>query len=178
MRYVALLRGINVGGKNKVPMADLKACFEDAGYQNVTTYINSGNVIFDSEKTNLATLVQDCEQAIETRFGFLVRVSVISKTELHEAIANAPKWWDNDPDSKHNAIFVIAPAKAEEVMKAVGEAKPEYEKVAHVGNVIFWSAPVRTFSRTRWLGIVGSGAYKDVTIRNANTAKKLVELTQ
>jgi uncharacterized protein (DUF1697 family) len=176
MRYVALLRGINVGGKNKVPMADLKGCFEAEGYENVKTYINSGNVIFDSEKADLVKLVESCEQSIEKQFGFAVRVSVVSGVELQAALENAPKWWDNDPDSKHNAIFVIAPATAEEIMKTVGEAKPEYEKIAHFGNVIFWSAPIKTFSRTRWSGIVGSSAYKDVTIRNSNTAKKLLEL--
>lgn len=178
MRYVALLRGINVGGNNKVPMADLRACFEEIGHENVRTYINSGNVIFESSETDLVKLVLGCEHAIEKRFGFPVRVSVISGVELQSALEHAPAWWDKDPESKHNAIFVIAPATAKEIMKAVGEAKPEYEKVADKGNVIFWSAPIKTFSRTRWIGIVGTSAYKDVTIRNANTAKKLLELLQ
>lgn len=176
MRYIALLRGINVGGNNKVPMADLRACFEAAGYTNVSTYINSGNVIFEAKETNLTKLVEDCERAIESRFGFPVVVSVISEAEFRAALEHAPSWWGNDAESKHNTIFVIAPASTETVMKAVGEAKPDYEKVAHYGNVIFWTAPIKTFSRTRWLGIVGTGAYKDVTIRNANTAKKLLQL--
>ena len=176
MRYVALLRGINVGGNNKVPMPELRACFEAAGYENVKTYINSGNVIFDSDEADLEKLVTACELGIEKRFGFPVRVSVISSQQLRQALEHAPVWWDQDPASKHNAIFVIAPAKAEQVMAAVGDAKPEYEQVASHGNVIFWSAPIKTFGRSRWAKIVGTVAYRDVTIRNANTAKKLLEL--
>ena len=178
MRYIALLRGINVGGKNKVPMADLRTCFEMAGYENVRTYINSGNVIFDSQETDLVGLVRACEQNIEMRFGFAVRVSVISNEHLSRALASAPSWWGRDLSSKHNAIFVIAPATIESVIKAVGEPRPEYEKVASHDNVIFWSAPVDTFGRSRWAKIVGTAAYQDVTIRNANTAKKLLELSK
>lgn len=176
MRYVALLRGINVGGNNKVPMADLRACFEAAGYENVKTYINSGNVIFDSAETDLVELVKTCEKSIEAQFGFPVRVSVVSSEQLRRALEHAPAWWGQDPASKHNAIFLIAPAKAEEIMQAVGEAKPEYERVEPYGNVIFWSAPLKTFGRSRWAKIVGTAAYRDITIRNANTAKKLLEL--
>ena len=175
MRYVALLRGVNVGGNNKVPMADLRACFEAAGYENVKTYINSGNVIFDSAETDLVKLVKTCEKSIETRFGFPVRVSVVSSDQLRRALEHAPAWWDKDPASKHNAIFVIAPAKAKEIMQAVGETKPEYERVAPYDNIIFWSAPLKTFGRSRWAKVVGTAAYRDITIRNANTAKKLLE---
>lgn len=176
MRYIALLRGINVGGNNKVPMAELRACIERAGLENVSTYINSGNVLFDCDETDAAVLVERCEHAIETRFGFAVRVSVISKEQLDTALEHAPRWWDSDPDSKHNALFVIAPATSEAVMAAVGEPKPEYEQVDSYGSVIFWSAPVKTFGRTRWSRIVTMPAYQDVTIRGANTAKKLREL--
>jgi uncharacterized protein (DUF1697 family) len=176
MRYIALLRGINVGGNNKVPMSELRTCFEAAGYENVTTYINSGNAIFDSEETGLSRLVQTCEHVIEQQFGFSVRVSVISEEQLRQALTHAPEWWDKDPASKHNALFVIAPAKADEIMRVVGEAKPEYEQVASYGNVIFWSAPLSTFGRSRWAKIVGTPAYQHITIRNANTAKKLLQL--
>lgn len=178
MKYIALLRGINVGGNNKVSMAELKRCFESLGFENVQTYINSGNVIFDQPETDIASLVETCESAIEKSFGFHVICSIISSTDLHQAVANAPRWWGIENDDKHNAIFVIPPVTANEVMEKVGEAKPEYEKIASYGQVIFWSAPLKTFSRTRYSKIVGTSMYKSVTIRNANTTKKLVELTK
>lgn len=72
--------------------------------------------------------------------------------------------------------MIIPPTTVAEVFRIVGEIKPEYEKVDHYGRVVFWSAPIRTFSRTRWSKIVGSTVYGSITIRNANTVKKLLQL--
>jgi uncharacterized protein (DUF1697 family) len=178
MKYICLLRGINVGGNNKVPMSELKVCFEELGFENVSTYINSGNVFFETAKTDDATLVEECQAAIETQFGFPVRLAVISADELHDSMAHAPKWWGDNPDERHNALFVIAPATAEEVIREVGDIRPEYEKMGYHGRIIFWTASIETITRTRWAKIVGTKAYRSVTIRNANTARKLVELTK
>lgn len=175
MKFIALLRGINVGGNNKVSMPELRSCFEEAGFKNVVTYINSGNVIFETRQKNIQKLVEVCEAAIEKQFGFRVVCCVVSATELKDALNHAPVWWGNG-EAKHNAIFVIAPKKAEEIVAEIGEAKPEYEKVAVYHPVIFWSAPIETFGRTRYSKIVGTKTYQSVTIRNANTTKKLVEL--
>ncbi len=175
MKYIALLRGINVGGNNKVAMRDLKQCFEQIGFANVVTYINSGNVIFESEKIDATNLIAKCEVAIEKQFGFHVVCSVISSQQLLEAVNHAPKWW-NTGDAKHNAIFVIAPKKAEDIVTEIGEAKPGYEKIAVYHPIIFWSAPVVTFSRTRYSKIVGTKSYQSVTIRNANTTLKLAAM--
>ena len=177
MKFIALLRGINVGGNNKVPMADLKLCFEELGFENVQTYINSGNVIFNSDIADKVKLIKTCEESIEKIFGFHVVCSVISGEELKESLSNAPAWWGEDKDSKHNAIFVIEPVRPDDIMKEIGEAKLEFENVEAYGQIIFWSAPIKTFSRTRYAKIVGTRAYKSVTIRNANTIKKLVDLS-
>ncbi|MES2630662.1 MAG: DUF1697 domain-containing protein [Patescibacteria group bacterium] len=176
MKYIALLRGINVGGNNKVSMAELKTCFENVGHLNVLTYINSGNVIFESDKTDKVELVKECEEVIEKQFGFHVVCSVITAKELYAALKNAPAWWGKN-DDKHNALFVIAPATAKDIVEEVGEAKPEYETIAMHEPIIFWSAPLKTFGRTRYSKIVGTKAYQSITIRNANTTKKLAELT-
>jgi len=178
MKYIALLRGINVGGNNKVSMAQLKESFESAEFLNVVTYINSGNVIFDTVEQDLPDLVHLCESVIEKDFGFRVICAVITAKELEASIAAAPDWWGLDDADKHNAIFVIAPAKPSEIIESVGDAKPEYEKVASEGSIIFWTAPLKTFGRTRYSKIVGTSAYQSVTIRNAKTAKKLVELSK
>lgn len=177
-RYIALLRGINVGGNNKISMPELKELFEQSGFQQVSTYINSGNVIFSSESTDEVLLKEECERLILHRFHLSILVAVITAEDLISALQHAPSWWGEDKDSKHNAIFVIPPALAEDIILEVGEAKPEYEKVDCFGRVIFWSAPVDTFSRTRWSKVVGSSVYNNITIRNANTTKKLFELVQ
>jgi len=176
IQYIALLRGINMGGKNKISMTKLKSAFEKHGFKDVITYINSGNILFESDFDECAVKMA-CEALIKEYFDVTIQVGIITATELHEALVHAPQWWDNDHESKHNAIFVIPPMTAEEVCKLVGEIKPAYEKVACYGKVIFWSAPTQTFSRTRWSKIVqNKAAYNAITIRNANTAKKLADL--
>lgn len=176
-RYILLIRGINVGGNNKVGMPLLKASIEQAGFENVTTYINSGNVLFESTEAHLPTLVATFEKILLDKFDVKTYVAVIPVDEFQNAVSHAPEWWGSDPESKHNALFVIAPASAKDIAKVVGEAKPEYERIHLHSHVIFWSAPVKTFSRTRWSKIVGTAAYDKVTIRNHNTVYKLAELT-
>lgn len=174
--YIALLRGVNVGGKNRVVMATLKERFEQYGFTNVKMYLNSGNVIFSSEETELQKLTKVCEQIIADEFNLAIAVTIVPGEDLLEALKQMPEWWNIDKESKHNAIFVIAPTTTEDVIEAVGEAKAEYEKVAYHNRVIFWSAPIKTFSRTRWSKIVSSKYYDRITIRNANTVTKLAEL--
>lgn len=175
-KYIALLRGINVGGNNKVPMPELKILFEQNGFADVVTYINSGNVIFSSDTTDIEKLKLNCERLLTEKYPFDIPVAIVSVKDLTEALDNAPSWWNTDKDSKHNAIFVIPPVTVAEVFEHVGETKPEYEKVGYYGRVIFWSAPLITFSRTRFSKIVQFSVYNSVTIRNANTANKLVQL--
>jgi len=177
-KYIALLRGINVGGNNTIKMADLKRAFENKEFQNVTTYINSGNVIFDSELDE-TTLKNTCKKLITENFNLDIPTCVISDKELQDALDHAPNWWNNDPKSKHNTIFVIPPTTTKTICTKIGEVKPEYEKIAYHGKVLFWSAPITTFSQTRLTKIVqNKTAYNAITIRNANTTLKLLELTK
>lgn len=177
-KYIALLRGINVGGNNKIAMSELKKAFEISGFENVTTYINSGNVIFSSSITNEDELRQKCEELIKIHFALKIIVAIISAQSLIDALNNAPEWWDKDIESKHNAIFVIKPYTASQLVQEVGDIKPQYEQTAFLGQVIFWSAPITTFSHTRWSKVVSTSSSNYVTIRNANTAKKLMQLVK
>ena len=178
MRQIALLRGVNVGGANLIKMSELKASFERAGFKHVVTYINSGNVIFDSDVTDEKMLRETCERLIFTDFGMNIAVCVISADDLREALAHAPVWWNATADAKHDVFFVIPPATAADICGHVGEVKEEYERVDYYGRVIFWSAAMATYSRTRWSKLSKDKAmYKAITVRNANTALKLGELS-
>lgn len=178
VRYIALLRGINVGGKNIIKMADLKSAFERQGFRNVVTYINSGNILFESKLDETAAKAA-CEKLIAESFGLDIPVFVITSADLCETMRHAPDWWHDTPDSKHNAIFVIPPATAADIIAQIGQTKPDVERIGCYGNVIFWSAPVATFSRTRLTKIVQSkAAYNAITIRNINTSLKLAELAR
>lgn len=177
-KYIALLRGINVGGKNKIAMPLLKQIFEEIGFTEVVTYINSGNVVFSSDCLDRNELIKQCEAAIASKLSLTIPVNIVSASELAETLSHAPEWWDDDKDTIHYAIFLIPPISVEEVFAAVGEIKPEYEKIAHHERVIFWSAPAKTFAKSRWSKIASSSVNQQVTIRNANTVNKLLKLSQ
>ena len=176
-RHIALLRGINVGGNNIIKMAELKAAFELQGFENVATYINSGNVLFDSGDEDETITKKACEKLIADGFGLDIPVCVISAADLRNALAHAPEWWNNIPDARHDAFFVIPPMTAESLCGHIGQVKEEYEKLDYHGRVVFWSAPMATYSRTRVSKISKDKAmYNAITVRNANTALKLAEL--
>ena len=94
-KYIALLRGINISGKNKIAMPLLKSAFEEIGFSEVATYINSGNVIFSSPNENKAELIQTCEAVIADEFDLTIPVTVVAVDELIEIIQHAPDWWDH-----------------------------------------------------------------------------------
>ncbi len=176
IQYICLMRGINVGGKNMVAMKTLKDLFEELGFLQVRTYINSGNILFKCDQRESEVLATRCQIAIKQSLNLDISLMILSEEQLVDAMAHTPIWWDTDQKSKHNAIFVIPPATSEEIVKGMGDIKPEYEKVDWFGPIIFWSAPLTTFSRTRWSQIVKTPYYGSITIRNANTTKKLLVL--
>lgn len=175
-KYIALLRGINISGKNKISMPILKSAFEESGFLGVSTYINSGNVLFSSDAKDKKKLIRICEDSILDRFMLDIPVTVMPICELSDILEHAPNWWDTDKESVNYAIFIISPITVEDVFKAVGEIKPEYEKIDYYKDVIFWSAPLKTFTKTRWSKIASSTVNNDVTIRNANTVKRLLSI--
>lgn len=178
IKYIVLLRGVNVGGKNKVSMLKLKELFEQNGHQDVITYINSGNIFFSSDITNEKKLKEEFEAIIVNEFQLNIPVMIITANDLLSAFDHAPSWWGQDKDSTHNAIFIIPPATFLDVYKEVGEINPAYEKIDHYGNVVFWSAPIKTYSRTRWSKLVSSSLYDSITIRNINTFRKISRLAK
>lgn len=176
--YIALLRGINVSGKNKIAMPLLKEAFEKLGFSDVVTYINSGNVVFTSSVLNKAELVKKCEDAIVKTFALHIPVKIVPAEELEDVLAHAPAWWGAEKDIVHYAMFVIEPTTIEDVFAEMGAIKPEYEQIAHYKDVIFWSAARKTFNKSQWSKIASSAVNNSVTIRNANTANKLLQLTK
>lgn len=179
MTYVALLRGINVGGNNKVSMAELKDALTQAGLKNVRTYINSGNVLFESDQNDVAQLTVLCEQAIQDRFGFVVGCIVIASAEYRKIIDDAPSWWGTDKERmRSDALFVMANGTAGAVLDTVGEVNSDFEWVASTKNVVFWTVDMRRYGRARLPKIIGSAAYKTVSMRSASTTRRLYTLLE
>lgn len=180
MRAIALLRGINVGGNNKVAMSDLRDCFEKEGFTDVSTYINSGNIIFTSKINDTVKLVKQCEAAIEKRFGFPVVVMVISAEQLEDALRHAPSWWAKENPSgekiRNEALFIIPPTTAQEVLDEIQKKSTSVDQLTTYGQVIFWTLPMAKYNKSVVPKIIGTPIYRSVTIRTASTAKKLLAM--
>ena len=174
-RYVALLRGINISGKNKIPMAELKKEFEKLGFEEIKTYLNSGNVIFSSDKDDIEKLTKLIETAIKNQFGFNIPVLVISKNKLEDILHNAPSWWGNDNKEIYdNLIFIMPPITFSDVYNEIGAPKEELEKIKNYNGVIFWSFNRKDYQKTNWWSKTASANISTkLTIRTANTVRKI-----
>lgn len=175
-RYVALLRGINVSGKNKIPMVDLKKEFEKLGFEEVKTYLNSGNVIFSSKKNDIDKFKNQIETVIKNQFGFDIPVFVILKENLEDILHNAPDWWGNDNKEIYdNLIFIMPPATFSHVYNEIGEPKEELEKIKNYKEAVFWSFSRKDYQKTNWWSKTASANISTrLTIRTANTVRKIV----
>lgn len=174
MKYIALLRGINISGKNKISMSELKKVLEENEYKNVLTYLNSGNVIFESNLNNKDILMKDIYRLIEINFNLKIPIFVMDVFELQDVLNNSPKWWGtSDKDIYDNLIFIIPPTKYEEVYKTIGNPKENIEKIEEYNNYIFWSYDLKNYRKSNWWVKTASTNIKDkITIRTANTMKK------
>jgi len=177
-RYIVLLRGINISGKNKISMSELKKGFAELGFAEVTTYLNSGNVIFSSAIDDKNVLSNKIELMVKDRFDLDIPVFIILQEELEEVLNNAPDWWgDDNKEIYDNLIFIMSPLSYEEFYNEIGNPKAEYEKVHNCKNVVFWSFSRKDYQKTNWWSkTAGSKVSDKITIRTANTVRKIVSM--
>lgn len=171
MKYLALLRGINVGGNRKVEMAKLKQCLEGLGLTGVETYINSGNVIFDSDKTE-AQLAKLIEQTIEKKFGFYVPTIIRGVNSIKQTVEKVPIEWTNDTQQKTDVLFLWPKVDQPSIVDMI-KFKPEIEKVIYLPGALVWNIGREFVTNSNMLKLVGTNIYKQMTIRNINTVRKL-----
>lgn len=107
IKYIALLRGINISGKNKISMSELKLELEKNKYQNVSTYLNSGNVIFESNINNKETIMKDIYKIIKNKFNLEVPIFVMTSLELEDILNNSPKWWGTDNKEIYDNLILL-----------------------------------------------------------------------
>lgn len=174
--YVALLRGINVGGRNPIRMPALRACFEANGYEDVATYIQSGNVIFGSSGSPSAELTRRIEQMLAASFDYVPTVVVRSRTQMRAIVERAPKGFGAQPATyRYDVVFLKEPLAARTAMKSI-EMKPGVD-AAHAGTgVLYLSRLTSRATSSRLNRIASSPIYPSVTIRNWNTTTKLLAL--
>jgi uncharacterized protein (DUF1697 family) len=177
MKYLVLLRGINVGGNAIIKMADLKIFLEGEGYQNVKTYIQSGNVMLESKKSK-AKLAEDLEKSLSKKFDLDLKVVVITHEHLKHIVEDAPKWWDKDDTSRHYLIFIREPVTATEALKECPEPRENVDSISAGDGVIYHSAVIKAITKSTLTKVIGTPIYKHMTIRNSNTVGKLLKLME
>ena len=175
--YVILIRGINVGGKNKVRMADLRQCLEELGFAQVSTYIASGNVILESDQQPDAIKTQ-IEGLLPEKFTLdnkLIKVLVLTRRQFQAVIENKPKGFGDQPDQYHSDAIFLIDIDMDQAMP-VFSPREGVDKIWAGEGVIYSQRLSAQRTKSRLGKIVGTPAYKSMTIRSWQTTTKLLEL--
>ena len=176
--FVALLRGINVGGKNLIKMADLAACFQALGFNAVRTYIQSGNVIFSTAETDQSRLASRLEMALSQAFQYEANLVLRSLEQMRQIIAQAPGGFGSQPETfRYDVIYLKEPLSATEAMQYV-LTKEGVDQAFPGEGVLYFSRLISKASQSRLSRIVSSPIYQQITIRNWNTSARLLEMMQ
>jgi uncharacterized protein (DUF1697 family) len=173
--YVALLRGVNVGGKNLVSMAALKDSFERVGLKDVRTYINSGNILFRSSVASARTLEGQIDRVLAEAHGLASKAVVRSEAEMARLVKTIDATWTPKPGWKYNVMFLRRPVDSARVLDGIA-LKPDIERAVYCPGTLLWSARLSGFSRTAMHKIVGQPLYQEMTIRNVNTTRTILEI--
>lgn len=173
--YTCLIRGINVGGKNKIEMRKLKEVFTDLGFKNVITLGNTGVVIFKSdEKVN----TENIESKLIEIFEIDLKIIILSNEKIENLVKNRPVWWNKNKEYLHNIIFVLDNYKIEDIVKDLQPLNEEVDRIEVVDNVIFWTSIYRDgrlYSRSLYAKLAKSKGYEYTSLRNGNTFSKIYE---
>lgn len=175
MKYAALLRGINVGGNNIVKMDALTEVFEATGFTQVKTYIQSGNVIFSCSEANNSKVTKWIESALEKRFHFHIKVMLRNHTQLKKILEDVPADWHTEEDVRRYIAFLTPGLQAEEVASQIDTAQG-VDKIGFSDGVIYMSTSMEGLTKSKLNKLIGKKIYKEMTMRNYVTSKRLLEL--
>jgi uncharacterized protein (DUF1697 family) len=173
--FVALLRGVNVGGNNMISMSALKKSFEAIGFTHVSTYINSGNIIFNAKDDDARKLERQIERMLAKDYQLDSKVVVRSLSEMEKLVQGLPRNWDGDSNWRYNVIFLRHTIDSEEILAEL-PANDEIEEVVYRPGTVLWSAHVDRISKSKMVKLSSRKIFQDMTVRNLNTTKKLYEL--
>jgi uncharacterized protein (DUF1697 family) len=172
---VALLRGINVGGKNLIAMPALAECFRDAGYQDARTHLQSGNVLFTAHPENGADLEDALERMLRRRFDVPIPVVIRSRNELAETIASAPS--DHGSKELRSEVFFLKhPLTAEEVLAQMPERRDGVDSVAPGPGALYFSRVAALASKTRITLLMSMPIFQQMTVRSWRTTTRLFKM--
>ena len=173
--FVALLRGVNVGGNNMISMKSLKESFEAIGFKQVTTYINSGNIIFKSKEDDARKLESKIEKMLSKDYQLNSKVVLRNLPEMEKLVKGLPRSWGDNSSWRYNVIFLRHTIDSEKILAEL-PAKTDIEEIVYRPGTLLWSAQATEFNRTNMAKLASRKIFQDMTVRNLNTTKKLHEL--
>ncbi len=176
MTYVALLRGVNVGGKSIVSMAAITKAFVALGLSGVRTYINSGNVIFSTRASDAQRLAARIEKALERHTGMAIKVIVMDHKTLKRVVDAIPRKWVDDKTMRTYVLLLWKELDDRRILDRL-PTKPGVDELRYTPGAVVWHVDRQDVGRSQMNRIVGRPMYKKITIRSANTMRKLHELT-
>jgi len=178
IHFLSLLRGVNVGGNNIIKMTDLKSCFENIGFTGVLTYIQSGNVIFESAEVDKTRLTDKIEQVLSERFNYSSRIVLISHQQLKKVIDEAPDGFGSEPDKyRYDAVFLKEPLTPDDILGKI-LTREGVDKVYPGPEGLYFSRLISRASMSKLSKIISMPFYQNITIRNWNTTTKLLSLME
>ena len=158
-----------------IRMSALKESFERMGFENVTTYINSGNIIFKAEEGDARKLEREIERMLSVEYELECKVVVRSFSEIANLVERLPENWNGDERWKYDVIFLRHSIDSESILEGL-EPRRDIEQVVYHPGTLLWSARISELSRTRMHKLPGRKIFQDMTVRNLNTTKKIYEL--
>jgi uncharacterized protein (DUF1697 family) len=174
VKYAALLRGINVGTSKRIDMKDLKLLFERNGCTEVTTYINSGNIIFESGIDEEA-LQQKVEELLFTELNQKIRTLIVNRKKIVSISDTIPPEWNNDDSQKTDVAYLFKEANFEKTLELLPVDK-DYIRLIYVDGAIIWNVDRGDYNKSKLNKIISHKIYKEMTVRNVNTARYLASL--
>jgi uncharacterized protein (DUF1697 family) len=177
MKYLVLLRGINVGGKNIIKMNELKILFEELNYSNVQTYIQSGNVIFNDYEIDKNKLTEIIEKALSKKLKSKINIALLTLKEIKQIVNKKPKGFGEDDENKYDIIYLIEPLNVKDAIKEI-KTREGVDNIYAGEKVIYISRLIKNLNKSYFSKILETSIYKNITIRNWNTTKKLYELME
>ena len=178
MRYILLLRGINVGGRNKVSMSDFKHLLLNESFEDVTSYSNSGNLFFSSLQDRKSCVLK-IRHLLEKNYDFSIPFAFITKEEYLEEISKLPDWWHKEL-ARRDVLFFSYNLNSSIVFDFIDKSTFHNERI-HIGkHAIFWGKYDESeyLKTTYHKKLMKQDFYKQITIRNGNTFEKIAEILE
>ena len=173
--FVALLRGVNVGGNNMINMGELRKSFEGMGFAQVATYINSGNVLFKTKENDARKLETKIEKMLLKEYQLDSKVVVRTLPEMAKLVESLPESWGEAGDWRYNVMFLRHSIDTEEILAEL-PVKSDIEQLIYRPGALLWSAKASDAQRTNMSKLASRKLFREMTVRNLNTTKKLYDL--